>query len=620
MSFSNFKLSKFKLIKNFKFQISNFLVIVLFGLFSVSAVFAQSNSAQINVNVNVFSESFCNDNGICEPVLGEDASNCFNDCGCNNNGICEPARGENIDNCSNDCSSLPIFILTYTAGDGGTITGISPQTIAQGHNGSAVTAFANDGYHFTNWSDGSTSASRTDTDVQGNISLTAYFQVNSTPPPTTFTLTYTAGDGGTITGISPQTIAQGHDGSAVTALANDGYHFTNWSDGSTSASRTDRNIQGNINLSAYFSKSGAGGNGLLLTEFYIENLKIGNIMSNSAEISWQTNNSASCVISLGKTSEYETETIAEAENFTNHLSKLTGLYPSTIYHFNIICKNAGNLTAQTGDKYFTTTYIIGDVNNFTASAGKAEIFLTWENPVDPNFQLVRLVENENSYPIDINDGTEIYQGTGSSFTDKNVKVGKIYYYTIFAEGKNGSWSPGALAFAQIQPVKTPVTPVTPIIPVTPGITSNKEITITIINFSAKEANLPVEKNNIIEVPANSPITISANCSQIPGAEKLLINLQNNEKNPSSILNKESAGNSCEISIISPQNPGIYPMEISITDSKYRVIGKITAELKVVGENKSFWNMGIIISVIFVLIILILLLVFFLLTRRKRKHK
>ena len=52
-----------------------------------------------------------------------------------------------------------------------------------------------------NWSDGITTATRTDTNVTANKSVTANFAIN------TYTLTYTAGANGTITGTSPQTVA-----------------------------------------------------------------------------------------------------------------------------------------------------------------------------------------------------------------------------------------------------------------------------------------------------------------------------------------------------------------------------------------------------------------------------
>lgn len=72
-------------------------------------------------------------------------------------------------------------------------------------------------------------------------------------PITTYTLTYTAGANGSITGISPQTVNQGANGTAVTAVSASGYHFVNWSDNSTSNPRTDTNVQANISVTANFA-------------------------------------------------------------------------------------------------------------------------------------------------------------------------------------------------------------------------------------------------------------------------------------------------------------------------------------------------------------------------------
>ena len=72
------------------------------------------------------------------------------------------------------------FKLTYIAGAGGAISGETSQTVFKGENGSTVTAIANSGYVFLEWSDGVTTASRTDKRVQNNISVTAEFKAQST--------------------------------------------------------------------------------------------------------------------------------------------------------------------------------------------------------------------------------------------------------------------------------------------------------------------------------------------------------------------------------------------------------------------------------------------------------
>ena len=102
--------------------------------------------------------------------------------------------------------AINTYTLTYTAGANGTITGTSPQTVNHGADGTPVTAVPNTGYHFVDWSDGVLTAARTDTNVTANVSVTANFAIN------TYTLTYTAGANGTITGTSPQTVNHGADG------------------------------------------------------------------------------------------------------------------------------------------------------------------------------------------------------------------------------------------------------------------------------------------------------------------------------------------------------------------------------------------------------------------------
>jgi trimeric autotransporter adhesin len=78
---------------------------------------------------------------------------------------------------NNEESFINTYTLTYTAEDNGSIAGTSPQNVNEGASGSAVTAIPDGGYHFLKWSDDSTDNPRTDTNVIGNISVTAQFVV-----------------------------------------------------------------------------------------------------------------------------------------------------------------------------------------------------------------------------------------------------------------------------------------------------------------------------------------------------------------------------------------------------------------------------------------------------------
>jgi hypothetical protein len=68
-----------------------------------------------------------------------------------------------------------------------------------------------------------------------------------------YSLSYSAGAHGTISGTASQTVNSGGSGSAVTAVADSGYHFVSWSDTSTANPRTDTNVTNDISVTASFA-------------------------------------------------------------------------------------------------------------------------------------------------------------------------------------------------------------------------------------------------------------------------------------------------------------------------------------------------------------------------------
>ena len=142
------------------------------------------------------------------------------------------------------------YTLTYLADTGGSISGTTPQTVEEGESGTTVTAVPSTGYTFTKWDDNVTTASRTDSNVSSNITVTAEFTRK------TYTLTYNAGNHGSITGETPQTVNHGGDGTAVTAVPDTNYRFSGWSDGVTTAARADTNVVANLSVTANFTTIG----------------------------------------------------------------------------------------------------------------------------------------------------------------------------------------------------------------------------------------------------------------------------------------------------------------------------------------------------------------------------
>jgi len=138
--------------------------------------------------------------------------------------------------------------LSYSAVANGTIQGAASQVVDHGGTGSPVTAVPAPYYHFESWSDGVTTAERRDQHVTADIAVTASFAVNRY-----VTLTYAAGDNGSIDGSAAQAVIPETSGSAVTAVPEDGYHFVSWSDGSIANPRTDQGVTADITVTAAFA-------------------------------------------------------------------------------------------------------------------------------------------------------------------------------------------------------------------------------------------------------------------------------------------------------------------------------------------------------------------------------
>jgi uncharacterized repeat protein (TIGR02543 family) len=144
------------------------------------------------------------------------------------------------------------YTLKYTAGTGGTISGTATQSIEKGKSGSQVTAVPNDGYTFTKWSDNKTSASRTDSNVQGNITVTANFAIKK------YTVTYSP-NGGSCT---PATIEINHGSNAAAPSCTRstynvaGFTRTSGSGGDLNTSTgAVTNVSGNQTIQVSWSKS-----------------------------------------------------------------------------------------------------------------------------------------------------------------------------------------------------------------------------------------------------------------------------------------------------------------------------------------------------------------------------
>ena len=119
----------------------------------------------------------------------------------------------------------------------------------------------------------------------------------------------------------------------------------------------------------------------------ITNVQSTNIGTNSATITWTTNENSSSQIEYGTTSSYGTSNTVDSSLTAAHSMTLTGLAPNTTYHFRVKSSDAAGNLATSVDNTFTT--IVDDstavlkvtgidaVNTYAATGGTFDNGFKW---------------------------------------------------------------------------------------------------------------------------------------------------------------------------------------------------------------------------------------------------
>jgi hypothetical protein len=112
-----------------------------------------------------------------------------------------------------------------------------------------------------------------------------------------------------------------------------------------------------------------GGGGADTVPPIISEVKVINISSFSATITWITNESASSQVEYGTSSSYGSFTNLDSSLIINHSPSLNNLNKKILYHFIVISKDASGNESKSTDNVFTTLPI-GDFNG----DGKVNIY------------------------------------------------------------------------------------------------------------------------------------------------------------------------------------------------------------------------------------------------------
>jgi hypothetical protein len=99
------------------------------------------------------------------------------------------------------------------------------------------------------------------------------------------------------------------------------------------------------------------------------------------------------------------------------------------------------------DGYATDTTPPGTVSEFFAAAASGVVTLSWQNPADADFAGVAVVYRTDAYPARHDDGTSLYDGSGTTCDQAGASSGTTYYSAAFSHDGAGNFSEAALAVA-----------------------------------------------------------------------------------------------------------------------------------------------------------------------------
>lgn len=86
----------------------------------------------------------------------------------------------------------------------------------------------------------------------------------------------------------------------------------------------------------------------------LSSIAAGSITGTGAVITWTTNEAATAQVEYGTTTAYGSSSALRSTLLTSHSRTLSGLAPSTLYHYRVISRDAAGNTAASGNNTFTT--------------------------------------------------------------------------------------------------------------------------------------------------------------------------------------------------------------------------------------------------------------------------
>jgi len=267
----------------------------------------------------------------------------------------------------------------------------------------------------------------------------------------------------------------------------------------------------------------------------ISGIGTSNITTTAATISWTTNELSDTQIQYGTTTSYGSSTTRNTTLTTNHSQQLTGLLPSTLYHYRVLSRDgAGNL-ATSGDRTFTTATppdtTAPTLSNITASnITSTSAVVTWST----NETATSQVEYGTTMSYGSSSALNATLVTSHSRTLSNLSPSTTYNYRVVSQDAAGN-----ISVSGNRTFTTSTTPDTTA-PVISGIAAgNPASNSAAISWSTNEA----ATSQVEYGPTTSYGSLSAlNTTLLTAHSTTLTNLQPATTYNYRVISRDAAGN------------------------------------------------------------------------------
>lgn len=370
--------------------------------------------------------------------------------------------------------------------------------------------------------------------------------------------------------------------------------------------------------------------------------------TNSVTISWFTNRITAGTIILGKTLDYELGSVSEI-NYTNtHSVKIENLEPGTQYFFKIDAQDTLKNVATIVGNHFTTLQTPdaeppANVSGLVLVPKNDALQLQWKNPLDDDFDGIRITRSTSFFPKDPYEGKIVYEGKGTYVTDIDVEPGVTYYYAVFSHDVRDNFSSGALARGRVLAVVGEDAPIslssgvpetaTSTLPLEelPVITTTDPLIndLTLMDFDFIEKGKKITLNHTFVPVDGGVITVAIDQAKLPTYFRTLAIVVEDPSHRKSnfLLRSNSEKTAYEATFGVLERKGTYDFDIVMLDHKQQMLKKLSGKFVVLTDYKP--PPGPVSKVqenlIFILFIFILLLILVTLSRfiafeRKKHHE